>query len=79
MRKIWSYLAVGFAFFSAGIVAGVKLMGDQVEINIRKVKNKRVSGEVNTTIPINLDSAKTARQTKREERKLAKKQKNGGA
>lgn len=72
MKKIWSYLAIGFAFFAAGMAAMYKLMGDTVKINVQKVKNKRTSGITSTTIPINLESPK-----KRPKRtKKRKKQRN---
>ena len=70
MKKIWGYLAVGFAFFSAGLVTMYKLMGDQIEINIKKIKTKKGSSDID--IPINIDNAKKARQTRREKRKQAK-------
>ena len=55
-----------FAGAIAGLIAMYKLMGDQVEVNIKKVKNKRVgSSEVN--IPIDIES-------RRERRKSTKKQ-----
>ena len=72
MKKIWSYVAMFAIGLAAGIVAGVKLMGDQIEINIKKVKNKRTSGDNSVTIPISIDNAKKARQTRREKRKQAK-------
>jgi len=72
MKKIWSYVAMFAIGLAAGIVAGVKLMGDQIEINIKKVKNKRTSGDNSVTMPINIDNAKKARQTRREKRKQAK-------
>jgi len=48
-----------------------KLMGDTVKIEIKKVKNKRVSGEANTTFNTDVESlSKRARR--------AKKRKDGG-
>jgi len=70
MKKIWSYVAMFAIGLAAGIVAGVKLMGDQIEINIKKIKTKRGSSDID--IPINIDNAKKARQTRREKRKQAK-------
>ena len=71
MKKILGYLAVGFAFFSGGLITMYKLMGDKIEVNIKKVKNKRVgSSEVN--IPIIVESRK-------DRRRRAKERKNGGA
>ena len=57
--------ALGLA---AGIVAGVKLMGDQVEINIKKIKTKKGSSDID--IPITVES-------RRDRRKAAKNKKNG--
>ena len=54
--------AVGLA---AGIVAGVKLMGDQVEINIKRIKTKKGSSDID--IPITVEKP----------RKRAKKRNNG--
>ena len=67
MKKIWSYLAVGFAFFAAGIVFMYKLMGDQIEINIKKIKTKRGSSDID--IPISLDTPANRRKRTKEQRK----------
>ena len=56
MKKIWSFLAMFFAGVIAGLIAMYKLMGDQVEINIKRIKTKRGSSEVN--VPINVERAK---------------------
>lgn len=56
MKKIWGFIATFFIGFSAGLIAMYKLMGDTVKIEIKKVKNKRVSGEVNTTFNTDIDS-----------------------
>ena len=39
--------ALGLA---AGIVTGVKLMGDQVEINIKRIKTKKGTSDIEKTI-----------------------------
>jgi len=45
MKKLWSYLAIGFAFFSAGIIVAVKWLGiDRVVYNVERFKNKRSPG-----------------------------------
>ena len=72
MRKIWGFIATLFIGFSAGLVAMYKLMGDTVKIEIKKVKNKRVSGEANTTFNTDIDSL-----SKRAKR--IKERKDGGA
>ncbi len=77
MKRIWGFIATLFIGFSAGLIAMYKLMGDKVEVNIKRIKTKRGSSEVNLNLDV--DTSKMARQTKREQRKQAKKQKNGGA
>jgi len=64
MKKIWSYVAAFFAGLSVGLVAMYKLMGDQIEINIKKVKNKRV-GSSSVEIPINVESRENRRKTRK--------------
>ncbi|MCK4500329.1 hypothetical protein KAU11_07520 [Candidatus Babeliales bacterium] len=56
MKKIWSYLAVGFAFFSAGLLAMYKIMGEQVKVTVRKVKQKRTSGNSSVVVPIEVET-----------------------
>ncbi len=57
-----------FIGFSAGLIAMYKLMGDQIEINIKKIKTKKGSSSV--TVPISIESRK-------DRRKSNKKRKNG--
>lgn len=59
MKKIWSYLAVGFAFCIAGMVFMYKLMGEQIQINIKKIKTKKGSSDID--IPISIESRKDRR------------------
>lgn len=68
MKKIWSFIAMVFIGFSAGLIAMYKLMGDQIEINIKKIKTKKGSSSV--TVPISIESRK-------DRRKSNKKRKNG--
>jgi len=67
MKKIWSYIAMFAIGLAAGIVAGVKLMGDQVEIKIRKIKTKKGSSDID----LNIDAKRPPKRLKRtkEERK----------
>lgn len=57
MKKIWTYIAIFFVGVSAGIIAGVKIMGDQVTVKVRKIKNKRISGTSDISIPISVNNA----------------------
>ena len=59
-----------FIGLSAGLVAMYKLIGDKIEINIKKIKTKKGTSDV--TIPINVETSKTPRQLKRDERKQAR-------
>jgi len=59
MKKIWSYIAMFALGLAAGIVAGVKLMGDQVEINIKRIKTKKGSSDID--IPITVESRRVKR------------------
>ena len=70
MKKIWSYIAMVFVGFSAGLITMYKLMGDQVEINIKRIKTKKGSSDID--IPISVESP-------RKRRKRDKERKNGGA
>ena len=65
-----------FIGLAAGIVAGVKLMGDQIEINIKKIKTKKGSSDID--IPINVQSAEESRLSKRQARKQARKKRKDG-
>ncbi len=70
MKRIWGFIATLFIGFSAGLIAMYKLMGDKVEVNIKRIKTKRGSSDID--IPINVESP--SKRTRR-----AKKRKNGGA
>ena len=72
MKKIWGYLAAFFAGLSAGLVLMYKLMGEQVEINIKRIKTKRGSSDID--IPITVESA---RKRSRKANKRTKKRDDG--
>lgn len=57
------------AGFAAGLIAMYKLMGDKIEINIKKIKTKR--GE--SKIPINVETSKMDNKQARKARRLDKK------
>ena len=61
MEKLWIYLVVLLAGMAGGIVIGVKLMGDQISITVRKIKNKRTSGDNSVVIPIDVQKALSRR------------------
>ncbi len=80
MKKIWSYLAVGFAFFSSGIIFAVKFLVSEKIVIKGKVKLKqRGKGNLQQTEIKPEINAYTKRQDKKKERderraeKLAKK------
>ena len=76
MKKIWSYIAMFFIGLSAGLVAMYKIMGDQIEINIRRIKTKK--GQSNVTIPIDIDNAQNRPKRIKEQRKADRKAKKDG-
>ena len=68
MKKIWSYLAVGFAFFSAGIIFAVKYLADKTVYKGQfKMKQRGKGNTQNTDLTL-----ETGSETKRDERKQAK-------
>lgn len=71
MEKFWIYLVVFLAGFTGGVITGVKLMGDQISITVRKIKNKRTSGTNEVSIPIE------ASLNRRQGRRVAKEEKKG--
>ena len=83
MKKLWSYLAVGFAFMSLGIIIGAKYLGGaDYSIEIAKIKNKRTTGTNSVVIPIEFKTSekppkksKAERKSKRKERRLDRKSK----
>jgi hypothetical protein len=70
MKKIWSYLAVGFFFMSVGIVIGAKyITGQNITIEVKKIKNKRVSGGVDITTPIVIEKLEKKRRGRKKDGK----------
>jgi len=67
MKKLWSYIAMFFIGLSAGLVAMYKLTGDQIEINIKKIKTKRGSSDI--SIPIHVDKPEKRPKRTKAERK----------
>ena len=61
MTNIWIYLVVLLVGLAGGIVIGVKLMGDQISITVRKIKNKKTSGDNSVVIPIDVQKALSRR------------------
>ena len=68
MKKIWSYIAIFFVGISAGLITMYKLAGATVKVEVRKIKNKLISGKNTTTVPIHIESPKKARKPKRQRR-----------
>jgi len=67
MKKIWPYISALLFGFAAGIITMYKIMGDQISIEIKKIKTKRGSSEV--VIPINVESAQKKPRRTKDERK----------
>ena len=69
MKKVWSYIAIFFVGLSAGLVTMYKLAGATVKVEVRKIKNKRIKGKTDTSIPINIEVPKKRLKRTRKERK----------
>ena len=73
MKKIWSYLAVGFAFFSSGIIFAVKFLVSEKIVIKGKVKLKqRGKGNLQQTEikpQISANTKQEQRKKKRDERR----------
>lgn len=73
MKKFWSYLAVGFAFFSVGLITMYKVMGERISITVKK---QRIRGDGNKMIldidPV-VETSKTDRKAAKNDNKLARK------
>ena len=74
MKRIWGFIATLFIGFSAGLIAMYKLMGDKVEVNIKRIKTKRGSSEVNLNLDVDspqkrLKRTKEQRKADRDERR----------
>ena len=78
MQKIWKYLAIGLAFFSAGLIVMRQLIGAQTKVVVRKIKNKRTSGDNAVTIPINLPQGEKLKFKERVNLKKIERQKKRG-
>jgi hypothetical protein len=68
MKKLWSHVSAILLGLAIGIVVGVKLMGEQIHIEIKKVKNKRVVGDIDTTIPIDVSKARDRKKKRKRKR-----------
>ena len=73
MKKIWSYLAVGFAFFSGGIIFAIKYLVPEKTVIKGKVKLKqRGKGnrqETEIKPKIDADTKREGKKKKRDERR----------
>ena len=52
MKKIWQWVAIGAIFLAIGILIGAKFIvtnSAKVEYTIRKIKNKKIEGNVEIT------------------------------
>jgi len=54
MNKIWTYIVVFLTGVISGLVAMYYMAGDQIEIVVRKIKNKRTTGSNTVTIPVDV-------------------------
>lgn len=71
MKEVWKYLAVAGFSIALGIIIAVKWLvegGDKISVEIRKLKQKRTSGENSISIPVNVDNASESQLTRKMER-----------
>lgn len=74
--KIWQYISAILSGVILGIIIAIKfLVGQDISIEVRKIKNKRISGKSDVTIPIKVQTSKSDRQMKRQHRKTVRAEK----
>ena len=62
MKKIWTYISVLLAGVLAGVMIAVKWLNESgVTVNVAKIKSKRSSGDMNVTVPIEVESPEKGR------------------
>lgn len=73
MDKIWKYLS---AFLTGALLMAIIAMkwiaGDDYSVEIKKIKNKRSSGDNVITTPIIIKPKKESRKERRKKRKMTK-------
>lgn len=75
VQKIWLYLALIFLGFSGGIIVGVIIDVDTVyETTVKKIKQKKSSGDLVVDVETNTQEAKSKKEI-RAEKKEARQQK----
>lgn len=62
-----------FIGVSAGLVAMYKLTGETIKVEVKKIKNKRIGGNSEVTIPVDLGNAGNGAQLKPGKQKKADK------
>ncbi len=75
MKKLWSYLAVGFAFLSAGLIVMYKVIGEKISITVKK---QRIWGRGNTMaldIRPEVESPRMSRKRAKSDKKQARRDK----
>ena len=70
MKNIWSYVSAILMGTILGIVIGVKwLAGQDISIEVKKIKNKRTSGTTTTNVPIEVEVPKRKRKKRKRDNK----------
>ena len=70
MKKVWPYITAILAGMVLGIIIAVKwLTGQDITVEVKKIKNKKTSGDNTVTVPVNIE-------TRKEKRKRRKANKN---
>lgn len=69
--KIWNYIASFFIGFATMAIITLKWFnGDDYSIEIKKLKNKKSSGDI--SVPVNVESPETSRKQRRLDKKKNK-------
>jgi len=77
MKKIWSYLAVGFLFLSGGIIIGAKWIDTIVFKGKVKIRQRGEGNILDSDIAIDVKDAKKAvKEARKVQRKLRKAKRN---
>ena len=73
MKKVWTYISAALAGMIAGIIIAVKWLNEPgTVVTVKKIKNKRSSGDMSVVVPIKVESPKYARKQAKEAKKQAR-------
>ena len=69
MNKIWTYISAILFGALLGVIIGTKwLTGQDISVEIKKLKQNRISGESDISIPVDIQSASNRKKNRLEKR-----------